>query len=151
MAQEIDFGSVGADRLRLRSKHRVAKWRQDLTPQANNLHDQFFGYDKLSQVKSAARGTLNRNRTEIGAIPSEEEGWEYDETGNWLEYQRAEDGNQTIDETRTHNTSNQIKAVDGTNAGIAYDTNGNMTRVPTGKRIRKARPELSSGMLGIGW
>ena len=112
------------------------KWRQDLTPQANNLHDQFFGYDKLSQVKSAARGTLNNNRTEIGAIPTEEEGWEYDETGNWLEYQRAEAGTQTIEETRTHNTSNQIKAVDGTNAGIAYDTNGNMTRVPTGSGLQ---------------
>ena len=112
------------------------KWRQDLTPQANNLRDQFFGYDKLSQVKSAARGTLNTNRTEIGAIPNEEEGWEYDETGNWLEYQRAEDGTQTIDETRTHNPSNQIKAVDGTNAGIAYDTNGNMTRVPTGSGLQ---------------
>ena len=112
------------------------KWRQDLTPQANNVHDQFFGYDKLSQVKSAARGTLNNNRTEIGAIPTEEEGWEYDETGNWREYQRAEDGTQTVDETRTHNTSNQIKAVDGTNAGIAYDTNGNMTRVPTGSGLQ---------------
>jgi len=107
------------------------KWRHDLTPAAQAAFDRFFGYDDLGQVKSADRGTLNENRTAIGGIPKEAEAWLYDEQGNWLDYQKDEDGSAEIDQQRGHNESNQITKVDGSNAGVAYDQNGNMTRVPT--------------------
>src|SRR5690606_19459360 len=40
-----------------------------------------------------------------------------------------------IDQARRHNRSNQILAIDGSNAGVAYDKNGNMTRVPSGEAL----------------
>lgn len=107
-------------------------WRQDLTPAAQAVFDRFYGYDELGQVKSADRGTLNENRSGIGGIPEEAEAWKYDEQGNWERYYKAEDGATEIDQTRRHNRSNQIVAIDGTNVGVAYDKNGNMLRVPTG-------------------
>jgi RHS repeat-associated protein len=107
-------------------------WRQDLTPAAQAAFDRFHGYDELGQVKSADRGTLNENRSGIGGIPEEAEAWKYDEQGNWERYYKAEDGATEINQTRRHNRSNQIVAIDGSNAGVSYDENGNMLRVPTG-------------------
>lgn len=111
------------------------KWRQDLTPGAEAAFDRFYGYDTLGQVKSADRGTLNENRTAIGGIPEEAEAWNYDEQGNWLAYLKKEDGINEIDQTRRNNQSNQITMVDGSNAGVAYDKNGNMLRVPIGEAL----------------
>ena len=110
-------------------------WREDLTPDSEREHDRFYGYDALSQVKQAAVGTLNENRTAIGGVPQEDESWDYDETGNWLAYEKAEDGTNTIDETRTNNESNQIVTVDGNGGDIRHDLNGNMTLVPTSEGL----------------
>jgi len=110
-------------------------WRQDMTPESEAAFDRFYGYDALGQVKAADRGTLNQNRTAIGGIPEEAEAWNYDEQGNWLAYRKNEDGINEIDQHRRNNESNQITTVDGSNAGVAYDKNGNMLRVPTGDAL----------------
>ncbi|MDF1813853.1 MAG: RHS repeat-associated core domain-containing protein [Verrucomicrobiales bacterium] len=110
-------------------------WRQDLTPAADREHDRYYTYDHLSQVKSVAVGTLNDNRTAIGGVAAEDESWNYDETGNWLNYSKAEDGTVSINETRTNNESNQIKTIDGFSSGIAHDLNGNVTLLPTGEGL----------------
>jgi len=117
-------------------------WRKDLTPASDAEFDRTYGYDALGQVKTANRGTLNLNQTGIGGIPQEAEAWQYDEQGNWLAYDKAEDGTSVIDQTRRSNQSNQIIAIDGTNEGVAYDRNGNMTRIPTGDALTGAPRKL---------
>jgi len=117
-------------------------WRQDMTPESEAAFDRFYGYDALGQVKAADRGTLNQNRTAIGGVPEEAEAWNYDEQGNWLKYLKAEDGVTEIDQHRRNNESNQITTVDGSNAGVAYDKNGNMLRVPTGDALTGAPRHL---------
>ncbi len=118
------------------------QWRQDLTPAAENAFDQFYRYDTLGQVKTADRGTLNENRTAIGGIPGQAEAWRYDEQGNWLDYDKAEDGASVIEQTRRSNQSNQLVSIDGSSAGVAYDKNGNMTRIPTGDALTGAPRKL---------
>lgn len=117
-------------------------WRQDLTPAAAAAFDRAYGYDALGQVKSADRGTLNTNRSAIGGIPQEAEAWQYDEQGNWLAYDKAEDGASVIDQSRRSNVSNQIVTIDGSNEGVAYDKNGNMIRIPTGDALTGAPRKL---------
>ncbi len=128
--------SYGYDRASRRT------WREDLTPDSDREFDRAYGYDALGQVKTANRGTLNANQTAIGGIPQEAEAWRYDEQGNWLTYDKAEDGTEVIDQTRRSNVSNQIIAIDGTNEGVAYDRNGNMTRIPTGDALTSAPRKL---------
>ncbi|MBL9153551.1 MAG: hypothetical protein JNK37_13740 [Verrucomicrobiales bacterium] len=117
-------------------------WRQDLTPAAQAAFDRAYGYDTLGQVKAADRGTLNENRTAIGGVPQEAEAWQYDEQGNWLAYNKADDGTEVIEQSRRSNVSNQIVAIDGTNEGVAYDKNGNMIRIPTGDALTGAPRKL---------
>ncbi len=117
-------------------------WRKDLTPASDGKFDRAYAYDALGQVKTGNRGTLNSNQTAIGGIPQEAEAWRYDEQGNWLDYDKAEDGTEVIDQTRRSNVSNQIIAIDGTNEGVAYDRNGNMTRIPTGDALTGAPRKL---------
>ncbi len=117
-------------------------WRKDLTPASDAEFDRAYSYDALGQVKTADRGTLNANQTAIGGIPQEAEGWNYDEQGNWLTYDKAEAGTEVIDQSRRSNVSNQIIAIDGTNDGVAYDRNGNMTRIPTGDALTGAPRKL---------
>lgn len=118
------------------------KWRQDLTPDADNAFDRFYVYDTLGQVTSADRGTLNENRTAIGGIPGQAELWRYDEQGNWIDYDKGEGGVSVIGQSRWHNQSNQITAIDSESDGVAYDNNGNMIRVPTGDDLTGAPRKL---------
>lgn len=110
-------------------------FRGDATPAAAGEFDQHFGYDPLGQILSRTRGTLTNSRENVGGIPAAEENWRYDEQGNWLAYQLEEDGSGIVDQTRTQNRSNQIVSIDGSGAGTAYDRNGNMTLVPTGRGL----------------
>jgi RHS repeat-associated protein len=63
----------------------------------------------VNQIKSLNRGSS-----------SFVESWNYDGTGNWLQYNRT--GSAT--ENRTHNKANEIQT------GVAHDRNGNMTLMP---------------------
>ncbi len=49
----------------------------------------------------------------------------FDTTGNWTQYNR----NGTL-QTRTHNAANEILTIAGSNASVAHDRNGCMTKVP---------------------
>ena len=91
--------------------------------------DEKYGYDGLYQVTSDAQGTLNLNRTAIGGIPAEEESFDYDATGNWLGYQKNEDGSSVLDQSRVNNRDNQVVQIDGSSEKIAYDRAGNATQL----------------------
>ncbi|MCG8600667.1 MAG: RHS repeat-associated core domain-containing protein [Verrucomicrobiales bacterium] len=110
-------------------------FRGDATPAADGEFDQRFEYDPLGQVISRTRGTLNDSRSNVGGIPGEAESWRYDEQGNWLGYDLGEEGASVVEQSRTHNQSNQIVSVDGSGADAEYDSNGNMTLVPSGRGL----------------
>jgi len=55
--------------------------------------------------------------------------------GIQYDHEKDEEGTPEIDQRRSHNESNQIMIVDGSNAGVAHDANGNMLRVPTGEPL----------------
>ena len=117
-------------------------WRKDLTPHADDQHDRAYTYDALSQVKSAEVGALNLNESGISGVPEQSETWTYDETGNWLAYEKDEDGTTSIDQSRRHNESNQITVIDGTGTDISHDLNGNTTLLPTGDDLQGAPSKL---------
>ena len=117
-------------------------WRKDLTPHADDQHDRAYTYDALSQVKSAEVGTLNLNESGISGVPEQSESWTYDETGNWLAYEKDEDGTTSIDQSRRHNESNQITVIDGTGTGISHNLNGNTTLLPTGDDLQDTPSKL---------
>ena len=77
-----------------------------------------YAYDGVSQIKSLGRGKLNADRSGVTS-PSSSESWNYDATGNWLQY----DKNGSV-ENRVHNTANEIQT------SCTHDKNGNMTVLP---------------------
>jgi len=81
-------------------------------------HSELYGYDGVNQVKSLNRGTLNAGNTAITASNFTET-WNYDGTGNWLQYNRS-----GVVENRTHNPANEIQT------NCTHDRNGNMTIMP---------------------
>jgi RHS repeat-associated protein len=96
--------------------------------------DYAYGYDGLSQVVNAARGSLNLNATAIGGVAEEAEGWDYDPTGNWKGYRIEADGAVTLDQVRMHDQGNRLtqiegNLVDGLNP-IRVDRVGRMLEVP---------------------
>jgi RHS repeat-associated protein len=96
--------------------------------------DYAYGYDGLSQVVNAARGSLNLNATAIGGVAAEAEGWDYDPTGNWKGYRIEEDGAVVLDQKRVHDQGNRLtqiegNLVDGLNP-IRVDRVGRMLEVP---------------------
>ena len=117
-------------------------WRKDLLAPAATNQDQHFGYDGLYQVTQRQRGLLNTSTTAIGGVPAQQEGFGYDETGNWVSYRQANAGALDIDQSRANNRSNQIAQVDGSSAGVSYDRNGNMLTVPTGEALTGAPRKL---------
>ena len=107
-------------------------WKATLAATSGG-QDEKYEHDTLYQVTDFARGTLNINRSAIGAIPANEQTWTYDPTGNWDRYTTADDGTETLDQTRVHNQDNQITQIDGSNSGILYDRAGNATQMPPDK------------------
>ncbi len=107
-------------------------WKANLAATSGG-QDEKYEYDMLYQVTDFDRGTLNINRSAIGAIPANEQTWTYDPTGNWDRYTNADDGTETLDQTRIHNQDNQITQIDGSNTGILYDRAGNATQMPPDK------------------
>ena len=106
-------------------------WRKNLAA-TNKGKDNAYQYDGLYQVKQNAVGTLNTNQTAIGAIPGEQENFSYDPSGNWTNYQRAENGTEVLDQSRVNNQDNQVTQIDGSSDAIAYDKAGNATKLPPG-------------------
>ncbi len=90
-------------------------YRKDMVSATNS---ELYGYDGMDQVKSLNRGTLNSTNNGITGSNFTET-WNYDGTGNWLQYVRA-----GVTENRTHNKVNEIQST------CTHDRNGNMTVMP---------------------
>ncbi len=105
-------------------------WKKNLV--AASGQDEAYGYDGLYQVIRDAVGTLNTNRTAIGGIPSEEEDFTYDPTGNWLGYRKEANGSMVLDQSRSNNQDNQLTQIDGSSALLSYDRAGNATKTAPG-------------------
>ncbi len=121
----------GADIERTRygySRASLRLWRKNMV--AGDGQDEFYNYDGLYQVKSRDLGTLNVNRTAIGGVPAQGEGWDFDPAGNWRNYIQQAGGSTVIDQDRDHNKVNEITKLDGSALPVAYDAAGNMIRVP---------------------
>jgi len=105
------------------------RWRKNLV--ATSGQDEFYNYDGLYQLTNLERGTLNLNRSTIAGVPAKQEDFAYDPTGNWQNYQTKESGTEELNQTRTHNKANETWQIDGSNAIVACDPVGNMTRMPS--------------------
>src|SRR5690606_22058239 len=67
-----------------------------------------------------------------GGVPSKEEDFGYDPTGNWLRYVDKQSGEVVLDQTRSSNKDNQITQIDGSSELIEYDRAGNAVKLPPG-------------------
>ena len=105
-------------------------WKKNLV--AASGQDEAYGYDGLYQVIRDAVGTLNTNRTAIGGVPGEAEGFAYDPTGNWLGYRKEANGTAVLDQSRSNNKDNQLTQIDGSGALLSYDRAGNATKTAPG-------------------
>ena len=91
--------------------------------------DNAYAYDALSQVTNAALGNLNTNATAISGVPVTNETWDYDPTGNWNDYQVAEDGTVSLDQTRAHDKGNRLTQVVGDPDPVTLDQAGRTLEV----------------------
>ncbi|MDF1710867.1 MAG: RHS repeat-associated core domain-containing protein, partial [Akkermansiaceae bacterium] len=118
-------------------------WRRDVlahnqTPTAADTQDNYYWYDGLYQVKQHERGDLAGIAPNYSGIKTgsrqQQEIFTFDETGNWLSYDRA-NPSPALNQDRTHNKANEITSISPTSgAGAAvqpvYDKAGNMTTMP---------------------
>ncbi len=103
-------------------------YRRDMVASS---HSELYQYDQMNQLVKLERGALNSSNTAIVSNTFEED-FTYDVTGNWLNYKQDANGDGTFDvnQTRTHNAANEILTIAGSNASVAHDRNGCMTKVP---------------------
>jgi hypothetical protein len=85
---------------------------------------ELYSYDAVNQITSLQRGELDNNFETVTNLTFSES-WNFDKTGNWLEY-----GKNGTTQTRTANTANQILSINGNTIHIDHDANGNMFKVP---------------------
>jgi len=126
------MSSGGAVRDRFQYRYDSASqrtWNSNLAASAGDGQDDFYNYDGLYQVTKAARGELNINQTAIGAIPTKEETFSYDPTGNWTQYIGKSDGTTDLDQTRKNNKDNQLTQFNGSSDNVEYDKAGNATKM----------------------
>ncbi|MDR1496909.1 MAG: hypothetical protein LBS59_00635 [Puniceicoccales bacterium] len=93
--------------------------------------DELYSYDGLTQITDRELGQLSADNTSIVGTPTQEEGWQFDPAGNWLQYKEKDNGTDVIDQTRTHNEVNEIVSIDSSTSNVAFDPAGNMTTVPS--------------------
>jgi len=91
-------------------------YRKDMVSTTNS---ELYSYDGVNQIKSLNRGTLNSSNDGITGSTFTES-WNFDGTGNWLQYNRAG----SAIENRTHNAANEVQTT------CTHDRNGNMTVMP---------------------
>jgi RHS repeat-associated protein len=136
MSTTLEQSQYGFDR-----DSRRAWQRRPLT----SLQDQSYQYDALSQVNAAARGSLNLNATAISGIPSLEESWNYDPTGNWRGYHAAANGSSTLDQQRVHDRGNRLTQIEDNPHNLILDRSG---------RMRQTAPDAAGdwdGKLELTW
>ena len=127
--------SADVDRIKYgydRASNRI--WRQNpVATAAGAQFDEFYTNDGLQRLKDMQRGTLNSTNTAI-TVPTFEQCWTLDPTGNWLGFHEATLGGWPLDQSRTANTVNEITGITNTTGGSwatpTYDAAGNMTTIP---------------------
>jgi RHS repeat-associated protein len=90
--------------------------------------DETYGYDGLNQLGVQKRGNLVDGV--IVGVPKGQEKFQYDPIGNWNSFTVEANGSVNLNQTRSHNTDNEISAIDGSSVPVGYDENGNMAIVP---------------------
>ena len=100
-------------------------YRNDLF---NTSMSELYSFDKLGQLTSFKRGTLNSGHTAITS-PSVSETWTYDALGNHTQDSTTTSGTTTVNST--FNDDNQITAMSGYTTPT-YDADGNMTKDQNG-------------------
>lgn len=124
------------------------KWREDFQAAANSKDfDEYYTYDSLHRLKAFDRGNLTGtapNYMGIAGTPANEQDWTLDQLGNWTNFVQKTAGTTNINQTRAHNSVNEID-VDNNHANAAgasiagspnwvdplYDAAGNMTEMPS--------------------
>lgn len=75
--------------------------------------DELYGYDTLHRLTSFKRGDLNEAKDAITGTPAREQDWTLEVIGNWDAISsKVDDNDDTPYDTRTHNTVNEITALD---------------------------------------
>ena len=123
-------------------------WREDVKASDNGYHyDQFYTYDGLHRLKTFDMGNLTGGPppTGIAGTPANEEDSTLDQLGNWTGYVVKASGSTTLNQTRYHNSVNEIDTDDNhaNSAGASitattgtnwydplYDAAGNMLVMP---------------------
>ncbi|MES2659495.1 MAG: RHS repeat-associated core domain-containing protein [Verrucomicrobiota bacterium] len=109
----------------------LRQWRLDtLAHSEDKDQDNYYNYDGLGQVIARDQGQLANDRTGVDGVPSREEDWVYDPSGNWDNYRRKVDGTTAVNQNRTHTKVNEIQTFDGSGIPVVFDRAGNMTRMP---------------------
>ncbi len=117
-------------------------WRRQV---GTTGQDQHYGYDALSQVTDAERGTLNLNLTAVNGIPANAQHWEYDPTGNWRGFDEDVSGAEPLTQTRVHDRGNRLTQVVGNPTPVITDRAG---------RIHQSAPDATgdwNGSLHLMW
>jgi RHS repeat-associated protein len=91
--------------------------------------DEHYTYDGVNRLTIAQRGTLASDQSGITGTPVYEEDYTLDMTGNFSAYVQQTAGTVTLNQTRTHNTVNELTAASSW-ATPAYDLAGNATALP---------------------
>ena len=93
---------------------------------------ELYIYDDLHRLETFQRGTLNQDGTAIetpysGVLPLlQEQIWDLDPNGNWLQTQTTLVDSDPIIETREVNQVNEYTLIDGDSFEDNYDLNGNL-------------------------
>jgi RHS repeat-associated protein len=132
-------GQTPADRDRYRYGHDYASnrlWRENaLTHGTVNQFDEAYTHDGLHRLQDAARGTLDDPPSEGLLARTFEQAWGLDQVGNWPTFKEGDGTDWTLDQTREHNTVNEITDItegQGQAEWVTptWDARGNMTSGP---------------------
>ena len=111
-------------------------YREDLQAQANTQkYDELYGRDGLNRLDNYQRGELviTGGVPTMPTTPTFQQDWALDQVANWTGFKEDNDGSGTwnLDQSRTHNKSNEITAITGGGwTAPTYDAAGNTTQAP---------------------
>ncbi|MDD3470824.1 MAG: RHS repeat-associated core domain-containing protein [Thermoguttaceae bacterium] len=96
-----------------------------------STHSELYQYDQMNQLTAMQRGVLNAAGDAVSSKTFGEQ-FTFDMTSNWLNYKQDANGDGTfeVNQTRTHNTANEIQTISGGNTLVSHDRNGCMTKFP---------------------
>jgi RHS repeat-associated protein len=98
---------------------------------ASGSRDQLYNYDGLNRLVSYDEGSITSGSI---ASPTKEADWTLDGLGNWPTYVEKLSGSTTLDQTRAHNTVNEIGTITASTGANwidpVHDAAGNTTEAP---------------------